>query len=158
MTGDHPILIAYDGSSDAKRAIDVAGGLFPGQPAVVLNVWYPTAAATPASLIAIPAAVAARAQEQLDAEAEQQSSATAAEGAEEAKRAGLGATAKVERSHSQAWATICDNATELDAAAVVVGSRGLSPVHSALLGSVSNGVVHNCSRPVVVIPAARASR
>lgn len=153
MTGDRPILIAYDGSNDAKRAIEAAGQLFPGQRATVLNVWYPTAAATPASLVAIPAAVAARAQEQLDTEAEQRSSATAADGAEEAKRAGLRATAKAERSQSQAWATICNNATELDAAAVVVGSRGLSPIRSALLGSVSNGVVHNCARPVVVVPS-----
>jgi nucleotide-binding universal stress UspA family protein len=152
MSTDQPILIAYDGSAGAGRAIDAAAHLFPGKRAVVVKVWYPTAAATPASLIAIPAAVAAKAQEQLDTESEQQAVATATDGAEAAKRAGLDASGIGLRCQSQAWATICNTADEHDAAAVVLGSRGLSPVKSALLGSVSNGVVHHCSRPVVVVP------
>ena len=34
---------------------------------------------------------------------------------------------------------------------MVVGSRGISRLRSALLGSVSNAVVHQCRRPVLVI-------
>ena len=34
------ILIAYDGSDDAKAAIEHAGKLFPGEQATVLNVWH----------------------------------------------------------------------------------------------------------------------
>jgi hypothetical protein len=33
------ILIAYDGSQDSKSAIEYAGTLMPGQPAIVLTVW-----------------------------------------------------------------------------------------------------------------------
>jgi hypothetical protein len=33
------ILICYDGSQDARTAIERASGLFRGQPAVVLSVW-----------------------------------------------------------------------------------------------------------------------
>ncbi|MGZ4325074.1 MAG: universal stress protein, partial [Solirubrobacteraceae bacterium] len=35
------ILIAYDGSPDARSAIDHAGELFSGEPATVLTVWEP---------------------------------------------------------------------------------------------------------------------
>ena len=35
------ILISYDGSDDAKAAIDRAGVLFPGRQAIVLTVWEP---------------------------------------------------------------------------------------------------------------------
>ena len=34
-----PILLCYDGSDDAFRAIEFAGSLFPGRKAVVLSVW-----------------------------------------------------------------------------------------------------------------------
>lgn len=52
-----------------------------------------------------------------------------------------------------ARAAIVDAADREDARAIVVGSRGLSGVKSALLGSVANGVVHHSTRPVVVIPS-----
>jgi nucleotide-binding universal stress UspA family protein len=45
-----------------------------------------------------------------------------------------------------------ETAEERDAAAVVVGSRGLTALRSAVLGSVSYGVVHHCKRPVLVVP------
>ncbi|MGZ4299744.1 MAG: universal stress protein, partial [Solirubrobacteraceae bacterium] len=35
------ILIAYDGSDDAKSAIEQAGSLMSGQPAIVMTVWEP---------------------------------------------------------------------------------------------------------------------
>ena len=44
-----------------------------------------------------------------------------------------------------------DAANQYACAAIVIGSRGLTGV-SAALGSVSNGVVHNSRRPVLVVP------
>lgn len=35
------ILVCYDGSPDAQAAIDHAGELLSGQPAVVLTIWEP---------------------------------------------------------------------------------------------------------------------
>jgi hypothetical protein len=42
-------------------------------------------------------------------------------------------------------------ADDRSALAVVVGSRRQGALRSALLGSVSNAIVHECPRPVVVV-------
>lgn len=44
MHTTHPVLIAYDGSPDARAAVKVAGHLFPGAPAVVLYAREPLGA------------------------------------------------------------------------------------------------------------------
>lgn len=152
MSAEQPVLIAYDGSEGAGAAVEAAGRLFPGRRAIVLTVWHSAATAAPASLVAIPVGVAASAYEQLDREAEQRAATIAAEGVAHASAAGLEATAVPELCRGQVWATIVDAAEREGAEAVVVGSRGRSPVQSALLGSVANAVVHHSARPVVVAP------
>jgi len=53
---------------------------------------------------------------------------------------------------------LCDLATELSAAAIVVGSRGRGGIKRAVLGSVSDHVVRHAPCPVVVTgPPAEAS-
>ncbi|MDQ3936027.1 MAG: universal stress protein, partial [Actinomycetota bacterium] len=59
-----------------------------------------------------------------------------------------------ERDAATVWHAIVEAADELDARVVVLGSRGLSGVRSALLGSVSYGVVHHSRRPLLVVPPA----
>ena len=49
------------------------------------------------------------------------------------------------------WAAIVDAAEQLDAAAIVLGSRGLTGLKNVLLGSVSEGVVRHAGRPVLVV-------
>ena len=46
--------------------------------------------------------------------------------------------------------TIIDTADVVGADLIVVGSRGLSPLSSALLGSVSSKLIHDAGRPVLV--------
>jgi nucleotide-binding universal stress UspA family protein len=46
--------------------------------------------------------------------------------------------------------SICDYAEEIDAAAIVMGTRGRGGIKRALLGSVSDYVVRHATRPVVV--------
>ena len=46
-------------------------------------------------------------------------------------------------------------ARERSASAIVVGSRGLGGVTSALLGSVSSKLIHDADRPIVVVPHSR---
>jgi nucleotide-binding universal stress UspA family protein len=49
------------------------------------------------------------------------------------------------------WKTIVELADRHDAAAIVMGSRGLTGVRSMLLGRFSSAVVHPADRPTLVI-------
>jgi nucleotide-binding universal stress UspA family protein len=48
---------------------------------------------------------------------------------------------------------IADLAREIDADAIVVGTRGHSPVAGLLLGSVTQRLLHIAPCPVVAVPA-----
>ena len=60
-----------------------------------------------------------------------------------------------ERNTSTVWRAILAIADEREAVVIVVGARGTSGLGSALLGSVSHGLLHNSTRPVLVVPPAR---
>ena len=147
------ILIGYDGSVDARTAIDHAGSLCPGATVTVLTVWEPFAtvlARTPAGLGPL-AGIGELAD--IDAEAEQAAKRSAREGAERAEAAGLHATAIVVARRGSIADAILDQADRLDADAIVLGSRGLNGVTSLLLGSVSHRIVQHADRTVIVTPA-----
>ncbi|TDD32691.1 universal stress protein [Actinomadura sp. KC06] len=147
------ILIAYDGSDDARAAIEYAARHVRPEPAVVMTVleplltqisWAPLAAAAPA--IAEP--------EPGDTfEEERQAERLARQGADLAAAGGLAdVTTRAERGGGPVWAAIVDVADELDASLVVTGSRGLAGARSVILGSVSTRVLHHAGRPVLVVP------
>jgi nucleotide-binding universal stress UspA family protein len=70
-----------------------------------------------------------------------------------ARAAGFDAAPLCVRSDQRVWPAIVRLAEQRQARAVVLGSRGLSKVGSMLLGSVSNGVVHHCRQPSLVVPS-----
>jgi nucleotide-binding universal stress UspA family protein len=78
---------------------------------------------------------------------------TAEQGAELAKEHGFDAAART--AEGKVWRTIVDIADDIDARAIVVGTRGHSGLQSLMIGSVANGVVHHSDRPVLVIPPAK---
>ena len=99
---------------------------------------------------ALPDDIIQEAVGRLDAAAEAEASGIAEEGAARARSAGMSASPLVICAEPSVWASIIAAADTYDARAVV-GSRGRSGLRSALLGSVSNAVVHHCRRPVVVV-------
>ena len=161
-----PALLCYDGSESARRAIESAGELVGEGAAVVLTIWESVGSAVlrhgaplPGELGRETRGVAEDVIDQLDHNSAEDARATAAEGAEIATAAGFDARPDARRALARAaerdvattWHAILEAADELDARVIVLGSRGLSGVKSALLGSVSYGVVHHSRRPLLIV-------
>ena len=159
ITHDDPVIIAYDGSAPARHAIEHTARLFDGKPAIVLTVWTSVREAAGAARAALPSDVISEAVRNLDTAAEWEASETAEQGAELARSLGLSASATTMLADPSVAGSIVRAAEDAQALAVVVGSRGRSAIKSALLGSVSNAVVHGSRRPVVVVhpPGANSS-
>jgi nucleotide-binding universal stress UspA family protein len=144
-----PVLIAYDGSENADRAIAVAGELLGGGPAEIVHAYEPVSSAAARS------AVYALALDTTGAIAErerEQAGEVAARGVERAKAAGFDATGEARGGAGPLWATIVDRAAEVDPRVIVMGTRGLTGLRSALSGSVSHGVASHATQPVLTIP------
>jgi nucleotide-binding universal stress UspA family protein len=150
---DRPLLIAYDGSEHARRAIVAAGGLMPGRDAIVRTVWTSLEGVAAVSQIGLPAGLGTGGVEALDAELQDRAQANADEGARLAEEAGLHAVSAAVRADANVCHTLLDPAWNGEVAAIVAGSRGRSVISDILLGSVSAGLVHRSPVPVLVVPA-----
>ena len=145
------VVIGYDGSQDAQRAVDVAARALRVDAALVVNVWSTAMATTqPAASLAAPSPPSEAELRGL----EQAAHLVADEGAARARQAGLCARAVVARgaSPNEIAKALCDLAETRDATLVVVGRRGQSRLKEVVLGSVSKAAVHECCRPVLVVP------
>jgi nucleotide-binding universal stress UspA family protein len=147
------ILLCYDGSENAQAAADQAATLFRGSPVTVVTVWEPYLDILAVSGFGLEYAPPLDEGEKVDSELLKQATATAQEGAERLQRAGADARARPARQGTNVAATTLALADELDAQAIVVGTRGRGGVKSLLLGSVSHDIVQHADRPVVVVPS-----
>jgi nucleotide-binding universal stress UspA family protein len=146
------VLLCYDGSEDAKSAIDHAGAVLKSSPAVVLSVWEPLLDVLTRTGFGLGYAPTFD-EEEVDTASERAATALAEEGAARARAAGLDAQPQVTSRHGSTADAILDVAEELDAEAIVLGTRGLTGVKSLLLGSVSHAVLQHADRLVVVAPS-----
>jgi nucleotide-binding universal stress UspA family protein len=144
---DAPLILCYDGSEDAKHAIQRGGDLLNRRRALVLTVWLPTGALG----IGLGFTADAASFVEIDRAAAEAGARIAEEGAQIARDAGLDAEPVAVKAGGPIWHTIVETADRCDAAAIVMGSRGLTGLRSMLLGSVSGGVVHHADRPTLVI-------
>jgi nucleotide-binding universal stress UspA family protein len=152
------ILLGYDGSDNAKEAIERAGVLFKGQSGVVLVIWEQygeIVARAPAGFDRVAALPEyARLDDASQAAAQQ----VAEQGAALARDGGLDATPRTAPRSGAMAETILNEAEAVDADAIVLGSRGRGGIGSFLLGSVSHAVLQSADRPVLIVPSSAVAR
>ncbi|MCX5043052.1 universal stress protein [Aldersonia sp. NBC_00410] len=147
------MLIAYDGSDHAKRAIEYAGRFLAANKAVVLTAWEPMVrqAARMSGLSGVmqPDWVP---DEDIDDIAYTDARAINDEGLQLAKAAGLNAEPRTAECTSTIWTTIVECADELDVDLIVAGTRGSTGIRALLHSSVADAVLKHCHRPVFLVP------
>jgi nucleotide-binding universal stress UspA family protein len=147
------ILICYDGSADAKAAIEQGGGLLKGEPATVLTVWQPfdvVAARTPIGFGFVPSIPDI---DEIDRLSATNARERAEEGARLAREAGFDAQPRTCSQDTTISEAILGEADAVAATAILMGSRGLTGFKSLLLGSVSHAVIQHADRTVIVVPS-----
>jgi nucleotide-binding universal stress UspA family protein len=148
-TMDAPILICYDRSAHARRAIETAAELFPSSRAVVLDV-APVLTEEESYFELSPFAPNF---EELNREAALEQSSV---GVQLAERAGIRAEGRADVS-GRTWDGVVAVAEEIDAAVIVIGSRGLNGAKALLRHSLSHQVAQHAGRPVLIVPPHKAA-
>jgi nucleotide-binding universal stress UspA family protein len=151
---DGPILIAFDGSAAARQAVTDTAWFARPRRALVLTVWegaLVSAMVTPSPDVSMAPAVDPATVADMDHELGRRAERIASDGAELARSLGLDAQPLAMADGGDIATTILDVAREHDAAAIVVGSRGLNWLRARLEGSTSKGVLKRASCPVLIV-------
>jgi nucleotide-binding universal stress UspA family protein len=153
-----PVLIAYDGSDGADRAVREAAALLGSRPALVVVVWKAglglELVALPTSTIGLPpAAIDIRTALEIERTLSERAQQLAQKGAGLARDAGFEAEGLTVAEDPEVAVdeTIARVARERDAQAVAVGTHGHGPAADAILGGISRGVIRRAPCPVVVV-------
>jgi nucleotide-binding universal stress UspA family protein len=153
-----PVVAAYDGSPAADAALRAAATLFTDRDIVVVSVWEAGLAMVtmsvpdPSGFNYLPPSR----EEVATVDRLQKDRAAAVADRGVAVVRGLGGRAEPlpVPDSVDPGETIAAIAEQRDAAAIVVGSRGLRGVRSKVMGSTSRHLLHDSRRPVLVVRAA----
>ncbi len=151
---DGPTLIAFDGSTASRQAVAAAAALLKPRVTLVLTVWEAAlahAAVAPPPDVAMTPAVDPATVLAFDEALRGHAERVANEGAELARSLGLDAEPLAVADVHDVTRTIVEVAREHNAAAIVVGSRGLSGLRARFEGSTSKSVVKHAPCPVIVV-------
>jgi nucleotide-binding universal stress UspA family protein len=153
-----PVVIAYDGSDAARRAVREAAKLLGSDQALVVTVWdsalpyqpvMETWGATPGAVG--PPPIDPEQTETLDDELRARAERVAHDGAELARSVGFRVEPLAVAKEGSTANTIVELARRRPVAAIVVGSRGLSGLRKRLEGSTSSAVLKHSPCPVLVV-------
>jgi nucleotide-binding universal stress UspA family protein len=148
------VVIGYDGSPVADRALAEAAGLLAPRPALVVVVWEAGRgfeAAWPVGLEAPVPVLDIRTALELEEAFYEAAERTARQGAALAMSMGLQAESLVVADDISVADTLIRVARERDAAAVVVGAHRHGALSEVLLGSTSRDVIRHAPCPAIVV-------
>lgn len=146
------VLVGFDGSPAGAAAIEAGAALLPGARGWITYLWGPPFASAPVRRRLHTAIGNVNdLVEAVELEGRFEAQRIAEQGVALAHAAGWQAVPVVEQTYGGQGAAIARAADEVGADVVIVGSRGLAG-KDAVLGSVSDMVVHHCARPVLVVP------
>lgn len=151
-----PLVIGFDGSTAATRALREAGALFAPRPALVVVVWEAgyamEMADLPTGLLEMPpTTVDVRTAMRLDQQMYEAAQQLAERGAAMAVEAGLQAEGLAVADDITVAQTLVRVAEERDAQALVIGQHGRRHWREVLLGGTTREVVRHAPCPVLVV-------
>jgi len=142
-----PLVLAYDGSADADRAVRAAADLFPGKPLIVVTAWVRVTRLGPSEIWT------SASDPETDAAGEAHADEIAERGVQLAHECGVTEVSKrVDSEGGRVWKTVLAVADDVEASVIIIGARGHSAFAEKLLGSVSHAVVQHAERPVLLVP------
>jgi nucleotide-binding universal stress UspA family protein len=146
------LLMGFDGSPAAIAAVGAGATLFPGAHAWICHLWTPPfASEAMRRRLWTGTRNANHFVEAIEREGEREAERLVAIGVTLARAAGWSAEPVIRRCYGGEGLELAQLAEKLDPDVLLVGSRGLGGAR-AVLGSVSDMVVHYTPRPVVVVP------
>jgi nucleotide-binding universal stress UspA family protein len=153
--GTGPVIIGFDGSPTAERAVHESGALLAPRPALVVVVWEAgkafELATLPIGALETPATLDVRTAIEVDRARYESAQRTAERGAALAREAGFDAEGLAVADDITVADTLLRLAQDNDAAALVVGAHRHGALAEILLGSTSREVVRRALVPVVVV-------
>jgi nucleotide-binding universal stress UspA family protein len=158
-TDKEQVIVAFDGSPAARAAVVDAARILGACRVLVVTVWeeglayaasMDVAPASPDAIISAPAVEPDVARE-VDREVHDHARRVSSEGAALATSLGLDAEPLAVPDAGTIWRTILEVAGEHEAAAIVVGSRGLGGIRARLEGSTSKALLRHARCPVIVV-------
>jgi nucleotide-binding universal stress UspA family protein len=152
------VLIGFDGTPAAERAVREAASLFPGRRALVVTVWEAgrafDLAMIPTRGIELPmSSIDIRTAAQIDEAMYDEAQQLARWGAQLAVDQGLPAEPLVVADELTVADTLVRLAKEHEAAVVVLGAHRHARISELLLGSTTRGVLEHAPCPALVVRA-----
>ncbi|HEV2784157.1 MAG TPA: universal stress protein [Actinophytocola sp.] len=150
------VLIGFDGTPAAERAVREAGALFAPRPALVVTIWEPgrafDLALVPARGFELPlSSVDIRTATEVDRALYREAQQLARWGAQLATDSGLRADGLAVADDLTVTDTLVRLARERDSAVIVLGTHRHGRLAKLLLGSTSRGVIEHAPCPVLIV-------
>lgn len=142
---EHSMLIAFDGTPAAVRALEYAGHHLSTKLAYILTAWEPIHRSGRDNDRDSDYRAS-------DDPAHEQALEISHQGIELAQKLGFDPEPFLVESDTTIWGAIVDAADELDCGLIVLGTRGVSGLKALVQPSVSDNVLKHSGRPVLIVP------